>query len=200
MRKEAAKEFLDKELKITTDINIISTKISQTSPLLWIELEDYTIADIILKQSAKVRNPDGRAIGHTNLELWIKNIGDLDYIKNEPNLFGPYTQPNLDQISTLLTLGVSPPKGHTLKRARDSPGNTKNPSKHPVVTLTNLKLRPSCMNKEEATPTKTTNQNKPQATNQSDDNQEKEPSPTSPVHDQEESIATVVNKYVNSFI
>ena len=62
IRKEAAKEFLDKELKINTDIKIVSTKISQASPILWIEREDYTIADMILKQSAKVCNPDGRAI------------------------------------------------------------------------------------------------------------------------------------------
>ena len=83
---------------------------SQSSPILWIEVEDSTTADMIIKQSAKVRNPDGKAImyppqelfpsiksnenickvakitnedlqyqvrlGHNNLELWIKNMGD----------------------------------------------------------------------------------------------------------------------------
>ena len=61
-RKEAAKELLDKELKINTDLKIISTKMSQSSPILWIELEDHNTADMIIKQSAKVRNPDSRAI------------------------------------------------------------------------------------------------------------------------------------------
>merc|ERR1712177_184011 len=113
-------------------------------------------------KAAKITNEDLHyqvRLGHNNLELWIKNIGDPDYIKVEPTLFGPYTQPNLDKITTQPNLGVSPPQGRTLKRSRDSPDNTKNPSKHPVVTLTNLKLRPSWMDPETSTPTKTTNKN-----------------------------------------
>ena len=35
---------------------------SQSSPILWMEVDDYTTADMIIKQSAKVRNPDGKAI------------------------------------------------------------------------------------------------------------------------------------------
>ena len=91
---------------------------SQSFPILWIKVDDHTTADMIIKQSAKVCNPDGRAImyppkklflsiksiennckaakitnedlcyqvrlGHNNLELWIKNIGDPDYIQVEP--------------------------------------------------------------------------------------------------------------------
>ena len=60
--KAAAREFLDKELKINTHLNILSTKKSQTSPILWIELEDSETADMLIRQSAKIRNPDGKAI------------------------------------------------------------------------------------------------------------------------------------------
>ena len=35
---------------------------SQSSPILWIEFDDYTTADMIIKQSAKIPNPDGKAI------------------------------------------------------------------------------------------------------------------------------------------
>ena len=62
IRKAAAIEFLDKELKINTHLNILSTKKSQTSPILWIELEDSDTADMLIRQSAKNRNPDGKAI------------------------------------------------------------------------------------------------------------------------------------------
>ena len=62
IRKEAAKEFLYKELKLNSDKKIISTKMSQSSPILWIEVDDHTTADMIIKQSAKVHNPYGRAI------------------------------------------------------------------------------------------------------------------------------------------
>ena len=62
IRKEAAKEFLDKELKINSDIKIISTKMSQSSPIFRIEVDDHTTTDMIIKESAKVCNPDGRAI------------------------------------------------------------------------------------------------------------------------------------------
>ena len=128
---------------------------SQSFPILWIEVEDYDMADMIIKQSAKIRNPNGKAImyppqelfpsiksienncktqksmhpnlryqvrlGHDNIELWIKQLGDKEYIKVDPNVFGPYTMPKIDNITTLPNLGVSPPKGRTLKRTRDSP-------------------------------------------------------------------------------
>ena len=108
----------------------------------------------------------------------------------EPNLFGPYTQPNLDKISTQPSLGVSPPQGRTLKRARDSPDNTKNPSKRSVVTLTNLKLRPRWMNQETSTPVKTTKANTNQTPNKTDIQAQQEPDPHDPVPDQEESPNT----------
>ena len=62
IRKAAAREFLDKEFKISTHLNILSTKKFQTSPILWIELEDIKTADMLIRQSAKIRNPDGEAI------------------------------------------------------------------------------------------------------------------------------------------
>ena len=46
IRKNAATEFLDKELKISTSINIVSTKMSQGSPIMWIELDDIDKAEM----------------------------------------------------------------------------------------------------------------------------------------------------------
>ena len=60
LRKVAAAEFLDKELKIT-GIKIISPKMSPTSPILWIEVSNSDIADMLLRQSAKI-NSDAKAI------------------------------------------------------------------------------------------------------------------------------------------
>ena len=62
IRRTAATEFLDKELKINTHINIISTKMSQGSPIMWIELEDSHTAEMLMRQSARIRNPDSKAI------------------------------------------------------------------------------------------------------------------------------------------
>ena len=85
------------------------------------------------------------------------------------------------------------------KRARDSPDTTTNPSKHPTVTLNNLKLRPSWMDPETSTPIKTTNKNntptpvkppKPSDnhTPSKPENQNQlEPAPQPPAHVQEES-------------
>ena len=76
IRNEAAREFLDKELKVNTYLNIISTKMSQSSPILCIEIEDSDTADMLIKQSAKIRNPDGKAIMYPPQELFpsIKSI------------------------------------------------------------------------------------------------------------------------------
>ena len=49
---------------------------SPSSPILWIELEDSDTADMIIRQSAKIRNPDGIAIMYPPQELFpsIKSI------------------------------------------------------------------------------------------------------------------------------
>ena len=51
LRKRAAEEFLEKELKTTT-AKIISSKMSHTSPILWIEVQDSDRAEAIIRQSA----------------------------------------------------------------------------------------------------------------------------------------------------
>ena len=61
-RRDAAKEFILKGLSIKQDITILSTKLSRSSPIKWVELEDPDIADAILIETAKVRNPEGRAV------------------------------------------------------------------------------------------------------------------------------------------
>ena len=53
-RKEAAKDFILKELSMKQQINILSTKLSKSSPILWVELEEPEIVDSILIQSPKV--------------------------------------------------------------------------------------------------------------------------------------------------
>ena len=69
-RKAAAREFLEKKLKLNTYLNIISTRMSQTSSILWIEVEDSDTADMIIRQSAKIHNPDGKAIMYPPQELF----------------------------------------------------------------------------------------------------------------------------------
>ena len=61
MRKEAAAEFITKELKLQPP-TIMSTKMSQSSPIMWIEVQDSDTADMLMRQSAKIRNPNGQAI------------------------------------------------------------------------------------------------------------------------------------------
>ena len=61
IRKEAAAEFITKELKLQPP-TIISTKMSQSSPIIWIEVQDSDTADMLMRQSAKIRNPNGQAI------------------------------------------------------------------------------------------------------------------------------------------
>ena len=75
IRKEAAAEFLAKELKLHPP-TIISTKMSQSSPIMWIELQDSDTADMLMRQSAKIRNRDGIAIMYPPQELFptIKSI------------------------------------------------------------------------------------------------------------------------------
>merc|ERR1712240_494959 len=59
-RKMAAHDFLEKELKVTTAI-IISSKLSTTSPILWIEVQSEEITLTIQKQSAILKREE-RAI------------------------------------------------------------------------------------------------------------------------------------------
>merc|ERR1712240_131821 len=59
-RKMAAHDFLEKELKVTTAI-IISSKLSTTSPILWIEVQSEEIALNIQKQLAILKREE-RAI------------------------------------------------------------------------------------------------------------------------------------------
>ena len=102
--------------------------------------------------------------------MWIKDIGDIDYKNIDLTTFGPYTQPNLDKTTTLPTLGVSPPKGRTLKRLRESPEVPRIPAKRLTVTLPNLRLSPSWLKSnidptrwlhESSTPIKSLNKTNP---------------------------------------
>ena len=70
----ATAEFLDKELKLT-NINIISSKMSLSSPILWIEVNDSYTADMLSRQSAKIRSK-AKAIMYPPQELYptIKSI------------------------------------------------------------------------------------------------------------------------------
>merc|ERR1712215_650895 len=86
---------------------------------------------------------------------WIKTLGDKEYIQVEPTVFGPYTIPNIDKITILPNLGVSPPKGRTLKRTRDSPETVKIPSKHQTLTIDDLMLQPSWRNTDKSPTAKT---------------------------------------------
>ena len=49
---------------------------SQSSPILWIEVDDCDTADMIIRQSAKIRNPDAKAIMYPPQELFplVKSI------------------------------------------------------------------------------------------------------------------------------
>ena len=128
---------------------------SQSSPILWIEVDDCDTADMIVRQSAKIHNPNAKAImyppqelfpsiksiennckaaktkdsnlryqvrlGTNNLELWLKSLGYKEYYPADLTVFGPYTKPNLDKITTLPNFGIIPSRGRTLKRARESP-------------------------------------------------------------------------------
>ena len=139
---------------------------------------------MIIRQSAKIRNPDGIAIiyppqelfpsiksiennckaakskdqnlryqvrlGHNNIELWIKTLGDKEYLKVDPTVFGSYTLPKIDNITTLPNLSVSPPKGKTLKRTRESPETVKIPSKCQTLTIDDLMLQPSWRNTDKS--------------------------------------------------
>lgn len=69
-------------------------------------------------------------LGHGNIELWIKQLGDREYIKVNPNVFRPYTMPKIDNITTLPNLGVSPPKAKPL----NTPGIALNHQKSPLNT------------------------------------------------------------------
>merc|ERR1712243_35529 len=60
IRKRAAEEFLEKELKITTT-EIKFSKLSNTSPILWIEVQDSDTVDSIIRQSTYFKR-DAKAI------------------------------------------------------------------------------------------------------------------------------------------
>ena len=57
---------------------------SQSSPILWIEVDDCNIADMIIRWSAKIRNPDAKAIILSLHKLHILSIckGNADKITN----------------------------------------------------------------------------------------------------------------------
>ena len=53
---------MKQELKISDPIVIKSSKMSQGSPILWIELEDIETAEMLQHQANRMRNPNGQAI------------------------------------------------------------------------------------------------------------------------------------------
>merc|ERR1712240_210420 len=73
-RKMAAHDFLENELKVTT-ATIISSKLSTTSPILWIEVQGEEIALSIQKQSAILKREE-RAIMYPPPEFFrtIKSV------------------------------------------------------------------------------------------------------------------------------
>ena len=113
-------------------------------------------------KAKKASNPTLRyqvRLGDDNIELWIKVLGDKGYTKVNPDIFGPYTQPNIQNITTTPNLGVSPPKGRVLKRPRESPEAPRAPPKSRRTTVSidqDLDLSPGWMkDKTFQTPTKT---------------------------------------------
>merc|ERR1712243_56267 len=73
-RKMAALDFLENELKVK-DATIISSKLSNTSPILWIEVQNEEIAEHIQKQSSHFER-EARAIMYPPQEFFrtIKSI------------------------------------------------------------------------------------------------------------------------------
>ena len=67
----------------------------------------------------------------------------------EPTIFGPIMKPNLSRVITQPSLGVSPPKGRTLKRSKNSREQTNPPSKRQVITIRGMQLKPSWMTNSE---------------------------------------------------
>ena len=61
-RKQLAQDFIERELKLKDKIEIKSSKMSQGSPILWIELEDIETAEMLQHQASRMRNPNGQAI------------------------------------------------------------------------------------------------------------------------------------------
>ena len=87
-RKMAALDFLDKELKVK-DATIISSKLSNTSPILWIEVQSEETANFIQKQSEYYKR-EAQAIMYPPQELFrtIKSIEQncKEAKKSNPNL------------------------------------------------------------------------------------------------------------------
>ena len=73
-RKMAALDFLENELKVTT-ATIISSKLSNTSPILWIEVQSEEMAEHIQKQSSLFKR-EARAIMYPPPEFFrtIKSV------------------------------------------------------------------------------------------------------------------------------
>ena len=98
-------------------------------------------------------------LGKENLELFIKQLDDSEYTEVQLDLFGSYIKPDLSKFNVQSSLNISPPKGRTMKRAWESPGTTRNPSKRQVVRLDNLTLQPSWRMSEKSDGPATTNSN-----------------------------------------
>merc|ERR1712240_954224 len=78
-------------------------------------------------KEAKKTNPDLRyqvKLGPDNIELWTKLLREPQYTKQELTTYGPIIEPVIDKITTLPNFGLSPPKGRTFKRLRDSPDHS----------------------------------------------------------------------------
>ena len=72
----------------------------------------------------KIRNPNLRyqvKLGEQNIELWTKQLGEIEYKQVELTIYGQYTLPKLDKAIILPTLGVSP----SLEEPRKEPERTR---------------------------------------------------------------------------
>ena len=83
IRKEAVKDFLEKELGITVNIIIKQTKWNQKASILWIETETEQETFEIFSQAAETRNPEVRIINYFPGEIY-ERMKQLDgYCKKE---------------------------------------------------------------------------------------------------------------------
>merc|ERR1712240_699733 len=76
----------------------------------------------------KKSNPELRyqvKLGPDNIKLWTQLLGEPQYSRQEPTIYGSIIQPKIDKIITLPNFGQSPPKGRTFKRPRESPDQSK---------------------------------------------------------------------------
>ena len=91
-RKEAGKDFLNKELKFKVDeINIVATKLAPKpeSQILWIETSEANVKKIY-SRAAALKNKNIRLITYFPAELWERKVALDKHLKlervNEPNL------------------------------------------------------------------------------------------------------------------